>query len=203
MQLIAFFNSGKLVVKLEWNTKPPDLDLICRFQVSKNNFCYTFFGNKKCCKTEFFIDNRFPNEISSEFIEISELSDYIYLFYVRKYFDNSNGKTLNELKIEGVEDNKKMNHTEMYTKYDEYLNNTSARINIYTNGLKIPGITIPLPEFNKEENNNNKEYIYWAAFCINGKEGINSLKIINKYMINEPERYICLSFYDEDKIVKF
>ena len=203
MQLVEFFNSGKLVIKLEWDSKPPDLDLICRFQASKNLFCYTFFGNKKCGKTEFFQDNRLPDEISSEFIEISEFSDYLYLFYVRKYYDNSNGKTMNELRIEGVEDDKKMNFTEMYEINDKYLNDTSARIYIYSNGFKIPAITIPLPEFNEDIYDNNEEYIYWAAFCINGKEGINSLKIVNKYTKNEPGLNICKNFYDEDKISKF
>ena len=199
MQLIQLFNSGKIVVKLDWDLKPPDLDLICRFQVTNNLFCYTFFGNKKCGKTEFFIDNIKPEYISSEIIEISELSDYIYLFYVRKYFDKSNGKTQNQFIIEGVEDDIEMNHTEMYTLYDEYLNNTSSHIYIYSNGYKVPAINIPIPDYEVNDYNKNEEYIYWAAFCINGTEGINSLKIINQYMKNEPERNICLSYYDEGK----
>ena len=203
MQLIKLFNSGQIMVKLEWDLKPPDLDLFCRFQVSKNYFCYTFFGNKVCGKTEFFIDNKLPEQISSEIIEISEFSDYLYLFYVRKYFDNSKGKTQNEFKIEGVENDKDMDHTEMYTVYDEYLNNTSSNIYIYSNGYKIPAIKIPIPDYELNDDNKDKEYIYWAAFCINGNEGINSLKIINQYMQNEPAKNICMSYYEEDKIVKF
>ena len=191
------------MVKLEWDLKPPDLDLFCRFQVSQNYFCYTFFGNKVCGKTEFFIDNRLPEQISSEIIEISEFSDYLYLFYVRKYFDNSKGKTQNEFKIEGVENDKDMDHTEMYTLYDEYLNNTSSNIYIYSNGYKIPAIKIPIPDYELNDVNKDKEYIYWAAFCINGNEGSNSLKIINQYMQNEPAKNICMSYYEEDKIVKF
>ena len=91
----------------------------------------------------------------------------------------------------------------MYEINDKYLNDTSARIYIYSNGFKIPAITIPLPEFNEDIYDNNEEYIYWAAFCINGKEGINSLKIVNKYTKNEPGINICKNFYDEDKISKF
>ena len=200
LQLIKLFYSGKIVVKLEWDMKPPDLDLICRFHVKDNYLCYTFFGNKKCGKTEFFTDNRNPELISSEIIEISELSDYIYFFYVRKYFDSSNGITRNELKIEGVENEQEMNHTEIYTLNDEYLNNTSAHIYIYSNGYKIPSIKIPIPDYDLNNYNKYKEYIYWAAFCINGKEGINSLKIINKYTEKEPDRNICLSYYNESEI---
>ena len=204
MQLIQLFNSGKIVVKLEWDLKPPDLDLICRFQVTQNYYCYTFFANHKCGETEFFIDNRFPEKMSSEIIEITEFSDYLYLFYVRKYFDNSNGKTQNELKIAGVENINDMNHTEKYILYNEYLNNTSANIYVYSNGYKVPAIKIGVPNFELNEiNNKDKEYIYWAAFCINGKEGINSLKIINQFMQDEPDKNICKSFYDENNLVKF
>ena len=204
MQLIQLFNSGKIVVKLEWDLKPPDLDLICRFQVTQNYYCYTFFANHKCGETEFFIDNRFPEKMSSEIIEITEFSDYLYLFYVRKYFDNSNGKTQNELKIAGVENINDMNHTEKYILYNEYLNNTSANIYIYSNGYKIPAIKINIPDFELNENNiTNKEYIYWAAFCINGNEGINSLKVINQFMQDEPAKNICNSFYDENKLMTF
>ena len=199
MQLIKFFNSGKIVLKLSWGLKPLDLDFICRFPAYNNYNCYTFFGNKKCGKTKYFIDNKIPDLISSEIIEISEFSDYTYLFYIRKYFDKSNGLTQNEFKIEGVENIKKMNHTESYIIYDEYLNNTSAFIYIYSNGFKIPPIKIPIPDYdtNDGEYNNDKEYIYWAAFCIDGKKGINSLKIINKFTVNEPEQNICLSYYDD------
>jgi hypothetical protein len=66
MYLVNLFNSGKIVVKLEWDFKPPDLDLICRFQVKKNHYCYTFFANKKCVETEYFQDSREAKEISSE-----------------------------------------------------------------------------------------------------------------------------------------
>ena len=204
MQLIQLFDSGKIVVKLEWGLKPPDLDLICRFQVTQNYYCYTFFANNICGETEFFIDNRFPEQMSSEIIEISEFSNYLYLFYVRKYFDNSNGKTQNELKIAGVESDEKMNHTGKYLLYNEYLNNTSANIYIYSNGYKIPAIKINIPDFELNENNiTNKEYIYWAAFCINGNEGINSLKVINQFMQDEPAKNICNSFYDENKLMAF
>ena len=200
MQLIKFFNSGKVVLKLTWGLKPLDLDFVCRFPTYENYNCYTFFANKKCVETEFFIDNRIPEQLSSEIIEISELSEYIYLFYVRKYFDKSNGLTQNEFKIEGVENIKDMNHTETYILYDEYLNNTSAYIYIYSNGFKIPPIKIPIPDYDSNNilyNNTNNEYIYWAAFCIDGKKGINSIKIINQFMVDEPEQNICLSYYKE------
>ena len=202
IKLIDIFNSGKIIVKLEWDNKPPDLDLICRFQVTKDNYCYIFFGNRKCGKAELLSDSREKNEISSEIIEISEFSDYVYLFYVRKYFDSSNGNALNEFKKDGVETEEKINYSELDIKYNEYLNNTSARILVYSNGFKIPALKINIPGFIKNETNQT-EYIYWIAFCINGNEGINSLKVVNELIQNEPSKNICLTYYDLNNIKSF
>ena len=206
VQLISLFNSGKIIVKLEWDNKPPDLDLICRFQVSKDHYCYTFFGNKKCVETEFFKDSRELKEISSEIIEISEFSEYVYLFYVRKYFDNTNGYTKNEKKIEGVETNSKINYTDISIKYNETLDNSIARLLIYTNGYKMPALKISIPGYIENKQNkteNQTEYNYWIAFCINGKEGINSLKVLNEFSQNSPPKNICLSYYDQSNLITF
>ena len=210
MYLVSLFNAGKVVVKLEWDYKPPDLDLICRFQVKKNHYCYTFFGNKKCVETEYFQDSREPKEISSEIIEINEFSEYLYFFYVRKYFDISNGKTKNEKKKEGVEIGPYINYTDIDIKYNEYLNNTSARLLIYTNGYRVPAIKINIPGFEnnnetqtENEAKNKTEYNYWAGFCINGKEGIKSLKVVNKLIRDEMPKDICSSYYDKSKLITF
>ena len=190
IQFISLFNSGKIVVKLEWDNKPPDLDLICRFQVTNEHYCYTFFGNKKCVETEYFLDSRQPNEISSEVIEINEFSNYVYLFYIRKYFDYYKGITMNEDKKDGVENGQDISYNDIDIKYNEYLNNTRARILIYTNGFKVPALKINLPAYLKNTDN-HENFNYWSAFCINGNKGIGSLKIINQLMENEPPRNIC------------
>ena len=205
MYLVSLFNSGKVVVKLEWDYKPPDLDLICRFQVKKNHYCYTFFGNKKCVETEYFQDSREPKEISSEIIEINEFSEYLYFFYVRKYFDISDGKTKNEKKKDGVEIGPYINYIDIDIKYNEYLNNNSARLLIYTNGLRVPAIKINIPGFenNETQMENQTEYNYWAGFCINGKEGISSLKVVNKIFKTEIPKDICSSYYDKSKLISF
>lgn len=204
LPLIGLFNSGKIAVRLDWKTKPPDLDLVCRFEVKKDIYCYTFFGNKKCVETEYFKDSREPYLISSEIIEISEFSEYVYFFYVRKYFDNTNGKTLNENKKEGVDIGEYKNYTDLSIKYNEYLNNSMASLLIYSNGFKVPALKISIPGFiESAENDNSNEFIYWAGFCINGKEGINSLKVVNKMMNKEPPKDICLSYYNKNSLLTF
>jgi hypothetical protein len=204
LPLISLFNSGKIAVRLDWDIKPPDLDLVCRFEVKKDLYCYTFFGNKKCVASEYFLDSREPNIISSEIIEISEFSQYVYLFYIRKYFDNSNGKTLNENKKEGVEVGEYKNYTDMSIKYNEYLNNSNAKLLVYSNGFKVPAVKISIPGFiENTDNNKTSEFKYWAGFCVNGKEGINSLKIVNQMMEGEPSKDICLSYYKNNNLLTF
>ena len=203
MELIKLFNDGRIIVKLEWESKPNDLDLICRFKVSEKDYCYTFFGNQKCVETYFYKDAK-NQESYSEIIEIEEFSDYIYLFYVRKFFDESNGEAKNERKIEGVDMGKNLNFTDLYKNNDELLINSKAKLLIYNNGLKYPMIKIDINDYLNENLNIENSYkeednkdIYWIGFCINGKEGLNAIKIINKISKNEPDKNICSNYYSK------
>ena len=206
MELIKLFNTGKIIVKLEWESKPNDLDLICRFKVSEKDYCYTFFGNKKCVDTFYHRDAKNGEGKYSEVIEIEEFSDYMYLFYVRKYFDESNGEAKNERKIKGVDMGENLNFTDLYKNNNELLINSNAKLMIYYNGLRYSMIKIDINDYINEnltlENSYKKEDnkdIYWIGFCIDGKEGLNTIKIINKISKNEPEKNICSSYYDQMK----
>ena len=201
--LIHLFNTGKIVVKLEWDNNPPDLDLICRFNVSnyiydsKYNFCYTFFGNKRCINSNYQIDNKRGGKNGSEIIEISSVYDYNYFFYIRKYFDYSNDTAINEFKINDPEfdlDNNIDIQNDIFTYYsenDEILINSGAKLILYANGLRAPAFIINIPNDNKNAN----DYKYWAGFCFNGKEGLENLKIINEFYEEEPPRNICSLYF--------
>ena len=204
MELIKIFNAGKIMVKLEWESKPNDLDLICRFKVSEKDYCYTFFGNERCVETSFYTDAKNGEGKYSEIIEVEEFSDYMYLFYVRKYYDESNGEAKNERKINGVDMNRNLNFTDLYKNNNETLVNSNAKLLIYSNGLKYSTIRIDINDHINEnlsiENSYKEEDnkgIYWVGFCINGKEGINSIKIINKISKIEPAKNICSIYYDQ------
>ena len=195
--LIKLFNEGKIVVKLEWDNNPPDLDLICRFELNntsndnKSNYCYTFFGNQKCVETIYPFDNKVGGNKGSEIIEIETVSNYIYFFYVIKYNDKSNNTALNEYKINYIDNELKYEDNNYYKDNDEFLKNSSAKLSLYANGLKIPIDIAKIKNEDLEENKSN----YWAGFCLNGKEGLKSLKIINKYYEKEPPKNICLLYY--------
>ena len=201
--LIKLFNAGKIVVKLEWENNPPDLDLICRFEISnyindnKTNYCYTFFGNRKCVSTSYLLDNKRGGKNGSEIIEIDVVAEYDYLFYIRKYLDISNNTAINENKINDVEDdlinNKDINNDlfNYYNENDELLKNSGSKLSLYANGLRMPFFTINI----QNDNIKDYEYDYWAGFCLNGKKGLESLKIINKYYQNEPPKKICSEYF--------
>jgi hypothetical protein len=204
ISLIQLFNAGKIVVKLEWEKNPPDLDLFCRYKINtinndnddRVNYCYTFFGNQRCVESNYPLDNKKGGDKSCEIIEIEIVSDYIYFFYVRKYFDISNSTAQNEFKINDIDIDDDLNSGEInqnnirayYKENDELLKNSKAKLSIYANGIKIP---INIMRIRNEDLDENK-YNYWAGFCLNGKEGLQSLKIINKFYKNEPPKNICL-----------
>ncbi len=203
LSLIQLFNAGKVVVKLKWGKNPPDLDLFCRYEITNNKgsnktyYCYTFFGNQKCVESNYPLDNKKGGDKSSEILEIETVSDYIYFFYVRKYFDISNNTALNEYKIDDIEENIEIvenisnnNIKTFYKDNDEFLKNSNAELSLYANGLKMP---INIVNIKNEDLAENK-YNYWAGFCLNGKAGLESLKIINKFYKDEPPKNICLYY---------
>ena len=203
ISLIQLFNAGKIVVKLKWGKNPPDLDLFCRFEITNNknsnktNYCYTFFGNQKCVESNYPLDNKKGGDKNSEILEIETVSDYIYFFYVRKYFDISNNTALNEYKIDDIDEDfeivENINNNSIKTFYkdnDEFLKNSNAELSLYANGLKIPINIINIKNEDLDEN----KYNYWAGFCLNGKIGLESLKIINKFYKDEPPKNICLYY---------
>ena len=186
MGMIQLFNSGKMVVKMDWENNPPDLDLICRFEPKEKNFCYTFFGNNKCVDTNYPIDNRKGGFNGEEIIEVEVLGEYNYFFYIRKYFDISNNKAKDEKKLNDFE-NENNNISLYYKQNDELIQKSKVKLSIYANGIKIPAFVLNIPN----EQNFNEKYNYWGGFCFDGKKGLNGINIINKFFEMEPPRNIC------------
>ena len=184
--MIQLFNSGKIIVKTDWENNPPDLDLICRFKVKDNNFCYTFFGNNKCVDTYYPNDNRKKGINGPETIEVDILGKYNYFFYVRKYFDVSNNTAKMERKINNFQDED--NKISLYYKQnDDSIKNSKVKLSLYANGIRTPSFVLNVPN----EEAFNESYIYWGGFCLNGKKGLEGINIINKFYENEPPKNIC------------
>ena len=79
MQLIGLFNSGKIIIRLEWDNKQPDLDLFCRFQASKEHYLLPYIEQTKneIYYLDVYDDFNRPYLSTIKDLQPSE-SDYIY-----------------------------------------------------------------------------------------------------------------------------
>ena len=186
--MIPLVNSGKIIVKMDWEDNPPDLDLICRFEPKKDNYCYTFFGNNKCVETNYVFDNRNGGFNGAEIIEVDILGEYKYFFYVRKYFDISNNIAKYEKKINNFE-NENNNISFYYKEYDELIQKSKVKLSLYANGIRTSAFILNIPY--EEIIFDNNYYNYWGGFCLNGNNGLEGINIINKFYENEPPKNIC------------
>ena len=130
------------------------------------------------------------------------------MFFVHKFTDVSNGIAYGEQKIEGIDDEIHdyfySSHLNSETGEDEYdpsddtanLIESLSSIKIFAPVYWTP-ITIVNVPWNSFASGNANNYKYWAAFCINGKEGLKSLKTINKLFTDEPDISICEDLYDD------
>ena len=192
-------NLGQASFVLSWHGKTKDLDLHLKFRVDEEVYCDVFFGNKECLDTEFNQDTFIGTEKGVENISIKKLGKYIYMFFVHKYTDVSGGVAYGEEKIDGVDPEEHFyfypNTTSEETNdEDAPLINSRASIKIFGPVFWTPISVVNIPE-NINLNGNEEEYKYWAAFCINGEQGMSSLKIINKLYKSEPDITECENLY--------
>ena len=120
------------------------------------------------------------------------------MIFVHKYTDISGGVAYGEQIIEGVDPQAENSNRLDGNSEDEEgkdsvpLAEARAQIKIFAPAFKSPIAIINMPESNSANINSLK---YWVAFCINGKDGLNSLKTINKITENEPDISICEDLY--------
>ena len=51
----------------------------------------------------------------------------------------------------------------------------------------------------EDENNTESEINWWLAFCLDGSQGIDSVKIVNKLASKEPDFTHCENLYKDRK----
>jgi hypothetical protein len=117
------------------------------------------------------------------------------------YLDISKGYAHGEEKIKGV-DYDMETYYETLNELEEQSFNNKDNNNIISNiGLTIysPGYRIPIQTIYADKSfNNNSENKFWIALCINGIEGLNSLKIVDKYTNEEPNISLCDNLYNNN-----
>ena len=188
---------------VQWEGKG-DVDLHAKFRTKSNYYCRVFFGNSWCMGVNYYKDSYDISKQGVEKIVIKEPGKYIYMIYLHMYLDISKGYAHGEEKIKGVDYDMETYYETLNELEEQSFNNKdNNNNNIISNiGLTIysPGYRIPIQTIyaDKSFNNNNNENKFWIALCINGIEGLNSLKIVDKYTNEEPNISLCDNLYNNN-----
>lgn len=180
---------GTLRFVLSWPDGPSDLDFHAFFKVSSTKKCHVYFGNKNCVGSSLDVDNTKGGKNGVETITINELGNYIYMFYVHRYADRSNGVAAGESTAAGFNPSGSSSQTnasgtELYQSF--------AKISIFGYGYHTPIASIDVNTANANGNNQGK---YWAVLCLDGKQGIQSLKVVNTILTSAPNLSTCERLY--------
>jgi len=184
---------------LSWPNGPKDLDLYSIFKVNSRSRCEVFFGKKLCVGVELDVDNLDGGKMGVETITISSLGNYNYIFAVNKYIDLSNGLAEGEEEgISQLDDSNPLIETKSTRQIvpDLQLYKSEAKISVYSSNFIGPVLELIVPDTIKKDNIlsdsiEDKGFIWWYGFCLNGTNGISSIKTINKLSKEKPTLSFC------------
>lgn len=207
ISLTPFVEQGKIRIVLSWPNAPRDLDLYAIFKTGKFSKCQVFFGKSVCSKTHIDVDNNMGGNKGAETITIDVLEKFIYTFAVRKYVSNAKDNLApGEKRVDGAPLNSDYNYEFLPESErpeliaNATLSESNAKISIFVSGFKnaIREIIVPSnPEENllSDADKNKKDYDWWVPFCLNGAQGIDSLKVVNKMTTEQPKETYCEGLY--------
>lgn len=188
---------------LSWPNAPSDLDIYSFFRTTSRRRCTVFFGKKRCKGLRLDVDNNLGGRKGAETITINILENYIYTFVVRKYVDESeNGLAPGEERVDGAPE-------EEYEKPEKLPNipihESKAKLSIFVGGVSKSLLTINVPtsasidnllkESDKENTEEKRKFDWWHVFCLDGSQGLESLKTINKLTMKNPRHMYCEDLY--------
>lgn len=193
---------GQFRVTLTWPDSPSDLDIYSYFRSSTNTVCTVFFGGRYCNEVSSSADNNKGGRKGSETITIELLQNFIYTFVARKYIDKSdNGHLKEEKRVNG---SPLFHYSKPENLTDVNIDKSKARISLFASGFsqKLFEFFIPdnIAEGNllypeDEKGHEEKEFNWWLGFCLDGSQGVDSIKIVNKLSIKDPLFTYCESLY--------
>lgn len=206
VQMTPYVEAGKIRFVLSWPHGPKDLDIHTMYRISRFSKCEVFFGKRNCLGTSLDTDNFNGGHNGVETVTISTLGKYVYTFAVHKYVDISGGVAKGDDPVPGVQDQEKESKSIKKTVPDTPLPNSNARISVYVNGFKgaIYKIEAPSPtsQSGVEKDSKSEDIRWWLGFCLNGKEGVESLAVINKYSVDKPHFSLCEKYYRKNSFLQ-
>ena len=199
---------NQLRVTLTWPDSPSDIDLFSFFRTSKNRVCSIFFGEKLCNEVYLNTDNynNRGDRKGAETITIELQENFIYTFAARKYVDQSDNGHLKDEKR--VKDAPKIPYFQPKIYPDVNMDKSKARISLYAPGFSQKLFEFLVPDNidsdnilypKTEEGFIEKDFNWWLAFCMDGSQGIESIKIVNKLSVKEPGYEYCESLYNRNE----
>lgn len=203
--MTPYVEPGKIRMVLSWPDAPSDLDIYSFFRTSSRRRCSVFFGRKRCKGLRLDVDNNIGGRKGAETITINVLENYIYTFVVRKYVDESeHGLAPGEERVDGAPE-------EDYEKPEKLPNipihESKAKLSIYVGGTQKSLLSINIPSSDSKdnllndsdkENSGDKKFDWWHVFCLDGSQGLESLKTINKLTTKNPRHTYCENLYFSD-----
>jgi hypothetical protein len=202
-QLTPRVEPGEIRFVLSWPYAPKDLDIHSIFKISRYSQCEIYFGARDCLGTSLDVDNLNGGNKGVETITIHTLGKYTYTFAVHKYVDVSNGSSASG---DDAIDMMMMDEAPVTPPAqpasdipDLPLSKSSATISVYTSEFKGPMYRVNVPSFLEENllvpGSDDNSNTWWVALCLDGKQGISSLKTVNKLSSQKPQNNFCENFY--------
>lgn len=197
---------GQIRFVLSWPNNPKDIDIHSLFKISRMSKCEVFFGKRECGGTTLDIDNFNYGINGVETITINTMSSFVYAIAVHKFIDvTTNNLADGDTPIDSYyeEDDEKKdtdNSSAPSQNTDLPLMDSGAKISVYIAGFKQAIVQLPVPsKFSNENGNNNagndNKFTWWHALCLDGKQGIDSLSVVNTISEDKPDSSDCEKIY--------
>ncbi len=190
---------GQIRFVLSWPDAPRDLDFHAMFKVSRWTKCDVYFGKKNCGKTSLDIDNYNYGVNGVETITINKLGRYTYTFAVHKYpkYVVEETKTVPGFNEYVDEDEYSESDGDLLSKEtfpDKAVTDSKAMIRVYNSEFLASVFTVNVPT--SIVSGDKDKHVWWLAMCMDGKDGIWSIQVMDILSERKPSYKIC------DKAVK-
>ena len=177
---------------MNWSKDITDLDLFSMFRVNKNIDCNVFFASRNCVSSTLLTDNKQKGSDGGETLEIKQLGAFNYTYAVNRFQDRSGGLVNGEYN----EATEEYNDNDPQPRDKTPIILSRARINLYSPHYKNAIGEIVMPDRINQSTvigtyNANAYYDWWILFCIDGSNGIDTLKVINKFSFKQPSSSYC------------
>lgn len=179
-------------IVLNWGEMVKDLDLFAMYRPSKSISCVVFFGTTACTGSVFqTVHNNYGN-IGGESLTFNRLGKFNYTFAVNNFIDTTGGVIKGEFNEETKSYNNDVDIVIKETKLEE----SKGKVSFISPNYEFPLLELKVPTSINDMNtvepfNKDTKYNWWVLFCLDGSNGINSLKVVNKFSSKQPTSIFC------------